>query len=159
MRINSTRGSRMLRFIYMICVSIIFFDILILNIDGSWGTITKLSPLAVLVIVFIIYRGLPQFLYDSDGEVLNFTAREPNFDFLGNRFVHHTEFPKRKLEGYKISRYPLKRKLTLYIKSKEQGVKKRRVGISYLSLREVRDLKRSLDKVLANNRKKKNGRK
>lgn len=159
MRINSTRGSKMLQFIYVICIFVILFDILILNIDGSWGSFTKLSPVAVLVVLFIIYRGLPQFLYDSDGEVLNFTAREPNFGFLGNRFVNHTEFPKRKLEGYRIRRLPFRRKLTVYIKSKDHGLKKRSMSISYLQPREVKDLKRSLDKVLANNRSKKHGRK
>lgn len=158
MRLNSSRASKVLLFIYLLCIFIFLFDLLILNIEGSWGSLTKLSPIAILVIAFIIYRGLPQFLYDSDGEVLNFTAREPNLSFLGGRFVRHFEFPKRKLEKYKIQRYPFKRKLTVYIRSKDDSVKKQSIDMSYLSSRQVRDMRRSLDRVLVTNRKKKNGR-
>mgnify|MGYP006286246479 CR=1 FL=1 len=158
MRLNSSRASRILRFIYLLCVFVIVFDIIILNIDGSWGSLTKLSPLALLVIAVIIYRGLPQFVYDSDGEVLNFTVSEPNLRFLGSRFIKHIEFPKRKLDRYKIKNYPLRRRLILYIRSKENHLVRQAVSISYLKRRELRDLKRSLDRVVHNNAKKKHAR-
>lgn len=152
MRLNTSTSGKMLGFIYILCIFCLCFDILMLNIEGSWSSIVKLSPYALVVIVFIIYRGLPQFIYDSDGEVLNFTAREPNFSFLGKRFTTHTEFPKRKLLSYKVKSWPLKRKLYLYIKSKEGGPKKQSISISYLNKKDLRDLKRSLDRVVANNR-------
>ena len=158
MRLNSARASRILRFIYLLCLFIITFDIIVLNIDGSWGGLTKLSPHAVLLILVIIYRGLPQFIYDSDGEVLNFTVREPNLAFLGSRFVKHIEFPKRKLDHYMVSAYPLRRSLTLYIRSKENHLVKQTISISYLNKKELRDLKRSLDRVVSNNSKKKHAR-
>ena len=57
MRLNSARASRVLRFIYLLCLFIIIFDVIVLNIDGSWGGLTKLSPFAILVILVLIYRG------------------------------------------------------------------------------------------------------
>ncbi len=158
MRLNSSRASRILRFIYLLCLFIIVFDIIVLNIDGSWGGLIKLSPLAVLVMLFIIYRGLPQFVYDSDGEVLNFTVSEPNLRPLSSRFIKHIEFPKRKLDHYKIKTYPFKRRLILYIRSKENHLVRQAISLSYLKGKELRDLKRSLDRVVHNNAKKKHAR-
>lgn len=158
MRLNTKRGNNILKGIYLVCLVIVFFDILVLNIEGSWGSITKLSPFAGVLLIFVIYRGLPQFIYDSDGEVLNFTTREPSLSFLGRRFHKHIEFPKRKLRDYRIKRYPFKRKLVIYINSKDGNVVKQSMSISYLRRRELRDLQHSLDKVLDTNRKKKNGR-
>ncbi len=134
------------------CIMAFAFDILMINIDGSWGSFVKLGPFAFIVILFLIYRGKPQFIYDSDGEVLNFTASEPNLKFLGKRFFTHVEFPKRKLASYKIKSYPFSRKLIVFINSKDGSPKKQRISISYLRRREVRDLKRSLDRVLVTNR-------
>jgi hypothetical protein len=158
MRLNTKRGKSILKGIYLICLVILLFDILVLNIEGSWGSITKLSPFAGLLLLFVVYRGLPQFIYDSDGEVLNFTTREPTLSFLGRRFHKHIEFPKRKLRDYRLKRLPFKRKLIIYINSKDSNVVKQSMSISYLSSRELRDLQRSLDKVLVTNRKRKNGR-
>ena len=152
MRLNSTSWSRVLKFVYVMCMLAVAFDILMVNIDGSMGGVVKFTPFAAAVMVFVVYRGLPQFNYDSDGEVLNFTASEPNLKFLGKRFVSHSEFPKRKLSSYKIVTWPFRRTLTVYITSKEGGPKKQKIGISYLKGKEVRDLKRSLDRVLVTNR-------
>lgn len=158
MRLNSSRASLILRFIYLLCLFIIVFDVIVLNIDGYWGGLIKLSPLALLVIAFIIYRGLPQFVYDSDGEVLNFTVSEPNLRFLSSSFIKHIEFPKRKLDHYKFKSYPFRRRLILYIRSKENHLVRQTISVSYLKNKELRDLKRSLDRVIYNNAKKKDAR-
>lgn len=152
MRLNTQSSGKLLRFIYLLCLFALIFDIIMLNIEGSWSSITKLSPFAAVVMLFILYRGLPQFIYDSDGEVLNFTAREPNLSFLGRRFYNHIEFPKRKLIRYKIQRWPFRRKILLYINSKEGSPKKASISLSYLKRGELRDLRKSLDKVIAHNR-------
>lgn len=158
MRLNVSRGSRFLVLIYVLCLFVFVFDLVIINIDGSWSSVTKLSPFALVILVVISYRGLPQFLYDSDGEVLNFTAREPNLAFLSQQFVKHIEFPKRKLSHYVIRRYPLRRKLVLYIRSKDNHLVRQAISISYLKRRELADLKISLDRVMAANHKRRDGR-
>lgn len=158
MRINSNRAYRVLNFVYILCAFSIVFDFIVLNIDGSWRGIYKTSPYAIGTLLFIIYRGLPVFNYDSDGEVLNFTAKEPNLSMLGKLAVTHFEFPKRKLASFRIKSYPFRRVLTVRIHSKHGGPKKQKVAISYLSKRELKDLKRSLSGVIARNKEKaKNG--
>ena len=154
MRLKTFGSGKFLRFIYLLCLLTVIFDVVMLNIDGSWNSFIKLSPFAVGVMVFIIYRGLPQFIYDSDGEVLNFTAREPNLVSFGKRFNSHIEFPKRKLLKYSIVTWPFRRKLILYIDSKDGKSKKVSIVVSYLRRKELRDLKRSLETVIAKNLKK-----
>lgn len=152
MRINSNRGVKFLNLIYILCAFSIIFDFLILNIDGSWRGIYKTSPYAIGILLFLIYRGLPVFSYDSDGEVLNFTAVEPNLNVLGSLTRTHFEFPKRKLHSYRINRYPLRKVLVVKITSKSGNFKKQTIAISYLKKRDLKDLKRSLNGVLARNK-------
>lgn len=152
MRINSDRSYKFLGLVYLLCLFAVLFDVLVINIEGSLGSLSKVTPIAVVITIFLIYRGLPVFQYDSDGEVLNFTGKEPNLQWLGKLFVSHFEFPKRKLSAYKVKKYPLRRKLVVYINSKDGHRKKQSVTISYLSKREVRDLTRSLNGVIAKNK-------
>lgn len=157
MRINSNKGEKFLAFIYILCTFSIIFDLIILNIDGSWKGIFKTSPFAISILLFLVYRGLPSFGYDSDGEVLNFTAKESNLSWLGSLVVVHFEFPKRKLAGFKVNTFPFRRVLTVTINSKGGHRKKQSIPLSYLSRREVKDLKRSLNGVLAINKERSNG--
>lgn len=152
MRINSNRGYKFLNLIYILCAFSIVFDFLILNIDGSWRGVYKTSPYAIGILLFLIYRGLPVFSYDSDGEVLNFTAKEPNLNVLGRLAVTHFEFPKRKLYSFRIMNYPFRRVLVVKIASKSGAHKKQIIAISYLKRRDIKDLRRSLNGVLARNK-------
>lgn len=152
MRINSNRAFKLLNLIYILCAFSIVFDFLILNIDGSWRGIYKTSPYAIGILLFLIYRGLPVFNYDSDGEVLNFTAKEPNLSIVGKLAITHFEFPKRKLHSFRITNYPFRRVLVVKISSKSGAPKKQTMAISYLNRREVKDLRRSLNGVLARNK-------
>ena len=133
----------------------IFFDLLLVNIEGSLGEISKsfkFTPFILLIILFLIYRGLPAFKYDSDGEVLNFTASEPYFSWMGKMTSKHFEFPKRKLKDFSLKSYPLRRVLSVTIDSKEGAMVKQKIMVSYLSAKEARDLKRSLNGVLEKNK-------
>lgn len=152
MRINSNTGYKFLNLIYILCAFSIVFDFLILNIDGSWRGIYKTSPFAIGILLFLIYRGLPVFNYDSDGEVLNFTAKEPNLGFLGKLATTHFEFPKRKLHSFRFNNYPFRKVLVVKIASKSGGPKKQVIAISYLKRRDLKDLKKSLNGVLARNK-------
>lgn len=152
MRINSDRGYKFLNLIYILCAFSIAFDLLILNIDGSWRGVYKTSPFAIGILLFVIYRGLPVFSYDSDGEVLNFTAKEPNLKALGRLAMTHFEFPKRKLYSFRIVNYPFRRVLIVKITSKSGHHKKQSIAISYLKRRDIKDLKKSLSGVLSRNK-------
>jgi hypothetical protein len=155
MRLNSGKSAKWLKLVYLLTIFSLIFDLVILNVDGSLSGVSKLSPVGIAVLLFLWYRGPSEFLYDSDGEVLNLTAQEPNLKWLSKRvFYSHTEFPKRKLAGFKIKRYPFRRTLILNINSKAGSVKKEKFTISYLKRNELADLSRSLRNVVDQNKNK-----
>ncbi len=148
MRINSSNYRKTFNLVYLFILLALVFDLVIINLEGSLKNAFYLSPVAITIALFLWYRGAPVFLYDSDGEVLNFTVKEPRLLFLGTAFLTHIEFPKRKLTDYKIRTYPFKRILILSIKSRDGKIKKRKITISYLNKEELRDLKSSLKRVI-----------
>ncbi|NVK27167.1 MAG: hypothetical protein HWE14_03930 [Flavobacteriia bacterium] len=153
MRLNTIKRYTYYRYVYLIMLLAVGFDILLNNIEGSIGSQVPIITILVLgITLIIIYRGNPVFRYDSDGEVLILDSKEP---ILGRilRSNKLYEFPKRKLIGYRIVRWPLRKVLILKIKSKETKYKTLRVVISSLSSSEVRDLGRSLDSVAKANKK------
>lgn len=153
MRINSGKGAKVLLFFYLICILSLLFDFVILNVDGSFSGINKISPAAFIVLGFIWYRGLPEFQYDSDGEVLNFTTQDPNLIKISKSlFYQHSEFPKRKLRSFNVNKLPFRTTLTVAVNSKDGGAKKEKFSVSYLSRKELKDLVRSLTKVMATNK-------
>jgi len=158
MRINSYRGARVRHALLALCLLVFIFDIVILNIEGSWGSFYKLSPAALAILLLLLYRGQPQFKYDSDGEVLNFTTQDPLFGSRLNRFRKHLEFPKHRLSDFKIARLPLKTLLILYVKRKDGSILKQKLSISYISRPERKNLRLSLKKVVDYNLKMDNGR-
>lgn len=148
MRLNTNKRYSIYKYVYVVLLLLVGFDVLLYNIEGSSGSYDLfLTPAVLLVALLLIYRGNPVFRYDSDGEVLILDSKEP---ILGRvlRSNRLYEFPKRKLVGYRIRRWPLRRSLTLRIRSKEAKFKVLRVTISYLTRAEVRDLARSLDSVV-----------
>lgn len=157
MRINSYRGARLRHAILALCLLVFIFDLVIINIEGSWGSFIKLTPYALGVIILLWYRGQPQFKYDSDGEVLNFTTQDPIFGSRLNRFRNHIEFPKHRLSNFKITRLPLKTLLILYVKRKDGRILKQKLSISYISRPERKNLMQSLKKVVDHNLKQDNG--
>lgn len=148
MRLNTSSRYGYFAYIYIILLLLIVFDFILLNIEGSYGIQDLyLTPIAILLLILTVYRGNPVFRYDSDGEVLIVETKEP---FLGRLFGMQKlyEFPKRKLLGYSVSKWPLRRVLTLRVSSKEHKVKVMKVTISYLKKSELRDLERSLKVTL-----------
>ncbi|GGH75977.1 MAG: hypothetical protein EP346_05110 [Bacteroidetes bacterium] len=147
MRLNTIKRYTYQKYLYLVLAIFIGFDVLLYNIDGSYGIgDLYVTPFVILLVIILIYRGNPVFRYDSDGEVLIVDSKEP---FLGGVFRSNRmyEFPKRKFVGYKIKKYPLRRVLILRVKSKESKFKTMRVTISYLTRSEVKDLSRSLESV------------
>ncbi len=152
MRLNTNKRYFIFRYVYLVMMLLVGFDVLLNNIEGSFGSQVPYITLAVsaLALVFI-YRGNPVFRYDSDGEVLILESKEP---MLGNLLRSNKlyEFPKRKLIGYRVKKYPFRRLVVLKIKSKEAKFKTLKMNISYLSRSEARDLARSLDTVAKTNK-------
>lgn len=101
----------------------------------------------VLWLIFYL-RGRQIFEYDSDGEALNFRNRNV-VTIFGN--AASDEFPKYKLISYEVVNFLIFKRLYVKIQSKKSKFIVLKYDISYLSRREIRDLKASLNKVVKAN--------
>ncbi|WP_128152478.1 hypothetical protein [Apibacter raozihei] len=106
-----------------------------------------------ILLIYLSYLGCSFFRYDSGGETLILQNQKAlPFSFLVKET--QSDFPKRKLVNYKVvNKFLFKRKLEIYITSKRvsSGMTKISFDISYLSSKEVKNLKISLDKVMKEN--------
>lgn len=117
---------------------------------AMFGNESILFILIPVVFLFLfIMRGRQIFEYDSDGEAVNFKNRNV-IPFLSKEV--RDEFPKYKLVSYEIVNAFLFKKLYIRIKSKKEHIAVLKYDVSYLSNREIRDLKTSLGKIVRANR-------
>lgn len=103
----------------------------------------------IILIIMFILAGRQVFEYDSDGEALHF--RNTNIIPLISPRLSD-EFPKYKLINYDIIRVLFVRRLYIVINSKSNGTALLKYEISYLTSKEVTDLKISLNKIVKNNK-------
>ena len=117
------------------------------NILGWESMLLIIIP--VILLVFFYLNGRQIFEYDSDGEALHFRNRNI-IPFLERPLSD--EFPKYKLLKYEVIDIFLMKRLYITISSKNSGSTMLKYEISYLTRKEVNDLKLSLNKVVkANN--------
>lgn len=110
-----------------------------------------LLVIPVLLILLFNFRGKQIFEYDSDGEALNFKNR--NLVQLISKPIND-EFPKYKLKKYEVVNGLFFRRLYITIISKKEHHIILKYDISYLTNKEVNDLKHSLSKVVKENKEK-----
>lgn len=118
------------------------FDVL-----GSESFLLIIVP--ILIIVLFILAGKQIFEYESDGEAVNFKNRNI-IPFIEKRVSD--EFPKYKVIDYDVVNVPLFKRLYITISSKKSHTTILKYEISYLTKQEVSDLKRSLSKIIKNNK-------
>ncbi|MEJ5104044.1 hypothetical protein [Chryseobacterium sp. MYb328] len=106
----------------------------------------------VLLLIFFFLNGRQIFEYDSDGEALHFKNRNI-IPFLSKAL--HDEFPKYKLIKYDVVSIFFIKRLYITVSSKNNGSTILKYQISYLTRKEVNDLKLSLNKVVKANKEKK----
>lgn len=110
-----------------------------------------LVPLLLLVLFLI--RGRQIFEYDSDGEAINFKNRNI-IPFLSKEA--RDEFPKYKLISYEVVNAIFFKRLYIKIKSKkDHAAIVLKYDISYLTIKEIKDLKISLNKIVKTNKEEK----
>ncbi len=137
--------------LFIIFFTSLVFSYLDIKLFRSKDEIT--CVISFIFLIYMSYLGCPLFLYDSEGETLIFQNKKAiPFAFL----VHEqqSDFPKRKLNNFNIIKMPLfKKKLEIYISSKRvsSGLTKISLDISYLTSKQIKDLKISLNKVLKEN--------
>lgn len=106
-----------------------------------------LFPTVLLMLFY--FRGRQIFEYDSDGEALNFKNRNV-FAFLDKSLSD--EFPKYKLLSYEVINVGILKRLYTTISSKKNSKLTLRYDVSYLTNKELNDLKFSLSKVIKGNK-------
>ncbi|SIQ57884.1 hypothetical protein SAMN05880574_11716 [Chryseobacterium sp. RU37D] len=120
------------------------------NILG-WESLFLIIIPMVLVLLFY-FNGRQIFEYDSDGEALHFKNRNI-IPFLDKPLSD--EFPKYKLLSYEVIDLFFVKRLYITISSKNSGSTILKYEISYLTRKEINDLKFSLSKVIKTNNEKK----
>ncbi len=105
----------------------------------------------LLIILIYYFRGRQIFEYDSDGEALNFKNR--NIIPILNQPAND-EFPKYKLLKYEVLNGIFFKRLYITISSKKGHPIILKYDISYLTRKEISDLKYSLSKVIKENKEK-----
>ncbi|SDI86158.1 hypothetical protein [Chryseobacterium jejuense] len=120
------------------------------NVLGVESYLMIIVPVLLLIIFHL--NGRQIFEYDSDGEALHFKNRNI-IPFLSKPL--HDEFPKYKLIKYDIVSIFFIKRLYITVSSKNNGSTMLKYQVSYLTRKEVNDLKLSLNKVLKANKEKK----
>ncbi|KMQ68997.1 hypothetical protein ACM39_06890 [Chryseobacterium sp. FH2] len=120
------------------------------NVLGMESYLFLIIPIILLTLFYL--NGRQIFEYDSDGEALNFKNRNI-IPFLSKPL--HDEFPKYKLISYEIITIFFVKRLYITISSKNSGTTMLKYEISYLTKKEINDLKLSLNKVVKTNNEKK----
>lgn len=107
--------------------------------------------LPVLLLILFLVRGRQIFEYDSDGEAVNFKNRNI-IPFLSKEI--RDEFPKYKILSYEVVNVFLFKKLYVKIKSRKEHHQAiiLKYDISYLTDKEIKDLKFSLKKIIKANK-------
>lgn len=119
------------------------------NVLGIESYLFIVFPVVLLLLFYLSGRQI--FEYDSDGEALHFRNRNI-IPFLSRPLSD--EFPKYKLIGYETIKIFFVRRLYVTISSKNSGSTMLKYEISYLTKKEVNDLKISLNKVVKANKEK-----
>ncbi len=116
---------------------------------GNESILFVLLPV-VLLILFLV-RGRQIFEYDSDGEAVNFKNRNI-IPFLSKEI--RDEFPKYKILSYEVVNAIFLKKLFVKIKSRKEHHQAiiLKYDISYLTDKEIKDLKFSLKKIIKANK-------
>ena len=128
--------------IFMFFVEYYFYKLL-----GSVAILFLVIPTLIIIIFYL--RGRQIFEYDSDGEALNFKNKNVVL-FLDKPLSD--EFPKYKLKSYEIVNALIFKRLYVTISSKKSNAIILKYDVSYLSKKELNDLKLSLSKVTKNNK-------
>ena len=155
MRLSNRNRIPVFSFIYSL-VGIIFIlgviayilEINKFDIFGNKAWILLAIPLMLFLLLYFI--GRPVFEYDSDGETLNF--RNSHILYLLTKKNAKDEFPKYKLLKFNIVNVLFFKRLYVYISSKKSHVIILKYDVTFLSKKQLKDLKFSLNKVVKINK-------
>ncbi len=161
MRFNNAKVKRWIPIAYFLIFLLIVYSLVGFNLKwnelGSKGFVYMLPAIVLFLGAILLYVLAVFFEYDSDGDVLNFINRGMFVTDFFNYRENKAEFPKEKLAYYKLNDYLIYSSLNIYIRSKNNRIKRLKFNVSFLSRKKKRSLRKSLDKVVRNNKKSLNG--
>ncbi|AZA49877.1 hypothetical protein EG346_17590 [Chryseobacterium carnipullorum] len=156
MRLSNRNKASVYNFMHSLLLMLVVFGIAAFLLNeyrfqavGKESYVLLILPILLLVVFHL--NGRQIFEYDSDGEALNFKNRNI-IPFMDKAL--HDEFPKYKLIRYEMVSVFFIKRLYVTISSKNSGSTILKYEISYLSQKEVNDLKISLNKVVKANEEK-----
>ncbi len=154
MRLSNKSKEPIYNFIFSVLLMSLLIGVVLFIVEryrldflGNESYLLLIIPIVILILFH--FRGKQIFEYDSDGEALNFKNRNV-ITFLDK--VVSDEFPKYKLLNYEVVNALLFKRLYITISSKKSNSVILRYDISYLTNKEIKDLKFSLNKVLKANK-------
>ena len=157
MRLNNKTKAGYFNFLGTLVIMLFIFGIgaflleyFIYDYLGWLQWLLLIVPISFITLFYA--RGRQIFEYDSDGEALNFKNRNVVL-FLDKPL--NDEFPKYKLLNYEVVNIFILKRLYISISSKKSKNLMLRYDISYLTKKELNDLKFSLSKVIKNNKERK----
>ena len=133
--------------LFLLGIFLFFVEYYFYKLLGSVAILFLVIPTLIIIIFYL--RGRQIFEYDSDGEALNFKNKNVVL-FLDKPLSD--EFPKYKLKSYEIVNALIFKRLYVTISSKKSNAIILKYDVSYLSKKELNDLKLSLSKVTKNNK-------
>jgi hypothetical protein len=153
MRLNNRKKAGIYNFIsttiiliFVLGCGAFFMELFKFDFLGRGTTALLIIVPSIFGLIFYL-RGRQIFEYDSDGEALNFKNR----NVLFYEKPISDEFPKYKLISYEIIDVLLFRKIYINVSSRKNKVITLKYDVSYLSKKELKDLKFSLSKVIKEN--------
>lgn len=156
MRLSNRNKASVYNFVHTLLLMMVIFGIAVFLLNEyRFNALEEESYIFLIVPVILLItfhlNGRQIFEYDSDGEALNFKNRNI-IPFLDRPL--HDEFPKYKLISYEIVKILFIKRLYINISSRNGGSTILKYEISYLSKKEINDLKLSLNKVVIANKEK-----
>lgn len=154
MRLSNRNKAPIYNFINTLFIMILIFGIIGFFLEKYrfhiLGWKSYLLIIFPLILLFLFYiAGKQIFEYDSDGEALNFKNRNI-LPFIDKSVSD--EFPKYKLLKYEVVSFIIIKRLYVTISSKKNHSSILKYEISFLTKKEIKDLKISLNKVVKKNK-------
>lgn len=154
MRLSNRKKESFYGFINSLLLMVVFTGIVAFFLELykfqclGWESILFIIIPVLMWFVFYL-KGRQIFEYDSDGEALNFKNKNVVSFFSKPA---SDEFPKYKLLDYEVVDILVFKRLYIKISSKKTSHTILKYDISYLSEKEINDLKFSLNKVIRSNK-------
>lgn len=154
MKIKSIRAVRKVGLVYLINLILLATNLFLVLLGGKFMQwLMPINLVFIIVAALLTAMGFPKFLYDSDSEVLQITSENPFYKMIGiKKWFRHVEFPKRKMHSFKIKENFFRKRLFIYVRSKEGYLLKQTFAITFVKKKKIKYLKTSLSRVVKDNK-------